>query len=291
MQAPSVKPFLKIILGYQLPVAIYSRLGKTTDCARNDCFHAADHYLLRHVKTLICFFWLTVAALGNAVELNVGVYQPASVAAAVLPELLKPWALSAGIRVTPLRDADLRNGKLKQLDVLAVADAESHTAALAFDAAGKKAILDFIRAGGGYVGICAGCTAALNTSSGLGLLPIGLSSTSSLKHGSIPVKIQMTRSTMTVLHDDRKMVPATFDGGPVLDVKKQSKQAQLDVVGLFWESTSANNGKKNPLAFSPAILTSEVGKGRVVGFCIHPERAPGLEGWLPSALRWAAHKN
>ena len=243
------------------------------------------------MKTLIYFFWLTVTALGNAAELNVGVYQPSSVAAAVLPELLKPWALSTGIRVTPLRDADLRNGKLKSLDVLAVADADSHTASLTFDTAGKKAILDFVYAGGGYVGICAGCTVALNTSSGLGLLPIAPASASGLKHGALPVKLQMTRSTMTVLHDDRKMVPATFDGGPVLDVKKQAKQTQLDVVGLFWEATSANTGKKNPLAFSPAVITSEVGKGRVVGFCIHPERAPGLEGWLPSALRWAAHKN
>jgi len=249
------------------------------------------------MKALQFLFWAgwlgstVVSSRGMAGELNVGVYQPAGVTAAVLPELLKPWAMAAGIRVTPVRDADLHRGKLKGLDVLAVADAESHTATLTFDASGKKAILDFVHAGGGYVGICAGCTAALNTFSGLGLLPIAPTATANLKRGPLPVKLQMTRSCMTVLHDDRKMVPATFDGGPLLNVKKQTKQAQFDVVGLFWEAPTDGSGKNNPLIFSTAILTSEAGRGRVVGFCIHPERTPGLEGWLPSALRWAARKN
>ena len=241
---------------------------------------------LRRASLACC----TALAVCGAAELNVGVYQPGGVAAAVLPELLKPWALAAGIRVTPLHPEDLRAYKFKNVDVVVVADADSHSAVLNLDAAERKALTDFVHGGGGYVGICAGCVLALDGSAGLGLLPLQAASIYGLKKGALPVKLQMTRLTQTILGDDRRFVDATFDGGPVLEPnKKAAKQARrFNQVGLFWEASDVSSGKKNPLAFTPAIVTSEFGSGRVIGFCIHPERTVGLEGWLPSALRWAS---
>ena len=231
-----------------------------------------------------------LAAFGAA-ELNIGVYQPSGVNGAVLPELLKPWAVAAGIRVTPLRPDDLRLNRFKNVDVFVVADAESHATVLNPDALERKAITDFVHAGGGYVGICAGCTLALD-GNGLGLLPLKLASVYGLRRDAMPVKLQMTRLTQTILGDDRRFVDATFEAGPVLESnKKGSKLARrFNQVGMFWEAASAGTAPKNPLAFTPAIASSEFGSGRIVVFCIHPERTPGLEGWLPSALRWAACK-
>lgn len=233
-----------------------------------------------------------VLAFTCAAELNVGVYQPAGAKAAVLPELLKPWALAAGIRVTPLTPDDLRAYKFKNADVVVFADAESHTATLNLDAAERKALTDFVHGGGGYVGICAGCVLALDSATGLGLLPLKPVSVYGLKKDAVPVKLQMTRLTQTILGDDRRLVDASFENGPVLEANKKSAKLsrRFDQVGLFWEAAGVSSSKKNPLAFSPAIVTSEFGSGRVIGFCIHPERTTGLEGWLPSALRWAACK-
>ncbi len=254
-------------------------------------FHIVMNTPLQNLRSagLACCAALAVC---GAAELNVGVYQPSGVAAAVLPELLKPWALAAGIRVTPLRPEDLRASKFQNIDVVVVADADSHTAAFNLDGAERKALTDFVHGGGGFVGICAGCVLALDSGTGLGLLPLKAANIYGLKKGALPVKLQMTRLTQTILGDDRRFVEATFDGGPVLEPnKKAAKQARrFDQVGLFWEANGAGTGKKNPLAFTPAIVTSEFGSGRVIGFCIHPERTVGLEGWLPSALRWAACK-
>lgn len=227
-----------------------------------------------------------------AAELNVGVYQPSGSKSVVLPELLKPWAVAAGIRVTPLTPDDLRGYKFKNADVVVFADADSHTAALSLDTTERKALTDFVHGGGGFVGICAGCILALDTPTGLGLLPLKSASVYGLKKEAVPVKLQMTRLTQTILGDDRRFVDAAFETGPVLEPnKKVAKQSRrYDQVGLFWEAPGATSAKRNPLAFTPAVVTSEFGSGRVIGFCIHPERTTGLEGWLPSALRWAACK-
>ena len=234
---------------------------------------------------------VALASFGAA-ELNIGVYQPSGVNGAILPELLKPWALAAGIRVTPLRPDELRLGRFKNVDVFVVADAESHSAVVNPDAIERRAILEFVHAGGGYVGICSGCTLALAGSTGLGLLPLRPAVIYGLKREAMPVKLQMTRLTQTILGDDRKMVDASFEGGPVLEPDKKATKlvSRFNQVGLFWEAAGAATAKHNPLAFTPAIVTTEFGSGRVIVFNIHPERTVGLEGWLPNALRWAACK-
>jgi len=222
---------------------------------------------------------------------SVGVYQPEGLNATVLPELFKPWAASAGLRVTPLKSEDICSGHLKNVDVLAIADAGSHSAAMNLSAAAKKAIQSFVQAGGGYIGVCAGCTLALDNSAGLGLLPLKSANPAGLKRGSLPMRLQMTRQGQNVLNDDRKFLEATFDGGPVLEISKNPKSPHhFEPIGLFWEVNGAGAAKKNPLVFTPAVVIADCGNGRVVGFCIHPERTPGLEGWLPSAIRWAARK-
>ncbi len=224
---------------------------------------------------------------------NVAVYQPAGFTTAVLPELFKPWAAAAGFNVIVLKPEDVRAGKFQNADVLLVADADSHTAAIRPDADEKKALQSFVAAGGGYIGICGGCALALDSDTGLALLPLRQVSAYSLKKGPQQVKLQMTRLTQTILGDDRKMVEATFEGGPVMEPHKHKKQPRrADIVGLFWEAAGAStSARKNPMAFTPAVITCDYGKGRVVGFSIHPERTAGCESWLPNAIRWAAVKN
>lgn len=224
---------------------------------------------------------------------NVGVYQPAGFTVGVLPELFKPWAAAAGFNVIVLKPEDVRAGKFLNADVLVVADADSHTAAIRPDSDEKKAMQGFVAAGGGYIGICGGCSLALDSDTGLALLPLKPVSAYSLKKGPQQVKLQMTRLTQTVLGDDRKFVDATFDGGPVMELSKHKKlPRRFDQVGLFWEAAGAStSSRKNPLAFTPAVVTCDFGKGRVVGFSIHPERTAGCESWLPNALRWAAGRN
>ncbi|MCX7009347.1 MAG: hypothetical protein NTY53_19225, partial [Kiritimatiellaeota bacterium] len=189
---------------------------------------------------------LATAPLCFGAGVSVGVYQPNGVNAAVLPELLKPWAAAAGITVTILKPEDVRMGKFKNVDVLAVADADSHTATLNPDADERKAIQAFVFAGGGYIGICGGCTLALDSNAGLGLLPLQPASVYGLKRGPVPVKLQMTKLTQTILGDDRKFVDATFEDGPVLEAHKHHKlPRRFDHIGLFWEANGVGTAKKN----------------------------------------------
>ncbi|MFM8468785.1 MAG: hypothetical protein ACKODH_02260 [Limisphaerales bacterium] len=41
---------------------------------------------------------------------------------------------------------------------------------------------------------------------------------------------------------------------------------------------------------SPAIVAGNCGKGRVLVSSPHPEQTPGLEHFVPKAVRWVAGK-
>jgi len=78
-------------------------------------------------------------------------------------------------------------------------------------------------------------------------------------------------------------VDAAFEGGPILEPARRRPAGRRFQQSGCIGKVPVPNGKRNPLAFTPAIVTSEFGAGRVIGFCIHPERTTGLEGWLPGA--------
>ncbi len=77
-----------------------------------------------------------------------------------------------GVKVHTLTSGQVREGALEYFDLLVVPGGWASDKSAALGPDGKKAIRDFVHAGGSYLGICGGAGFALNTHEGIGLIDI-----------------------------------------------------------------------------------------------------------------------
>jgi hypothetical protein len=127
-------------------------------------------------------------------------------------ELLTPMAIQAD--------------RLDRFDVLIFPGGRGHRQAAALGDEGRRAVQDFVRAGGGFVGICAGgflATAQYDWSLGLvntrtlhGDREIpGIGKKSMADRGPGAVKIELTGAGRAVFGDIQQPFDVSFSGGPI----------------------------------------------------------------------------
>jgi len=106
-----------------------------------------------------------VAALGprraHAAALRIGLYQAAGVHPAAFAAEKALLERSPGFVCTVLRPADIRAGALARQDVAVFMGGSGTAQGRALGDEGKAAVKEFVRGGGGYVGVCAGAYLAL----------------------------------------------------------------------------------------------------------------------------------
>ncbi len=177
--------------------------------------------------------------------------------------------------------AEIQAGGLSRFDVLLVGGGLSNRQARGLGAKGRAAIVRFVEAGGGYVGICAGMfLASSDSDSRLHLLPIDVAGSSGV--GKVKLDFQ-AKDEIRV----RGTHPAKFSGGPV-EVRLQ-QQADESVKILAWFRSEPKDKKTSRiLTDTPAIVSGRHGQGRVFLFSPHCERYPGPRAAFHNALRWAA---
>lgn len=177
--------------------------------------------------------------------------------------------------------AEIQAGGLSRFDVLLVGGGLSNRQARGLGAEGRAAIVRFVEAGGGYVGICAGMfLASSDRDSRLHLLPIDVAGSSGV--GKVKLDFQ-AKDEIRVLGTH----PAKFSGGPV-EVRLQ-QQADESVKILAWFRSEPKDKKTSrTLTDTPAIVSGRHGQGRVFLFSPHCERYPGPRAAFHNALRWAA---
>ena len=93
--------------------------------------------------------------------MRVGVYQARGVHPVAFAAEKALLEQSAGFRCTVLKPADIQAGALAEQDVAVFMGGSGSTQGKALGDAGKAAVKEFVRGGGGYVGVCAGAYLAL----------------------------------------------------------------------------------------------------------------------------------
>lgn len=193
---------------------------------------------------------------------------------------------------------DIRQGVLdrQQFDVLIVGGGSSKTQAKTLGDTGKAAVTRFVDSGGGYVGICAGAFLAARNSFGLALLPVR----SQPSGGGGDAALKLTDEAKQASAIDIDTPAVAFHGGPILKLEPDAAAANTRVWAMFArdvvskangnndeDGAAAKPGKVLPLGGTPAVVSAERGKGRVVILSPHPERAPGPQQLFWTAIRYA----
>jgi glutamine amidotransferase-like uncharacterized protein len=197
--------------------------------------------------------------------------------------------------------AETRANRLEQFDVLIVPGGGGHRQAAALGDEGRRAVQDFVRAGGGFVGICAGAflaTAQYDWS--LGLVNTrtltgdrdmpGVGIRSMAERGAGSVQIELTDAGRDVFGERPAPINVAFAGGPIFLGPMRGDLPPCVPLAYYRTEVAQYAPQRGTMIDTPAILVAKFGAGRVVAISPHPEATTGLEFLVERAVLATARK-
>ena len=148
---------------------------------------------------------------------------------------------------------------------------------------GREEVREFVRQGGGYVGICAGAYLACSGFEwGLGVLNAKTVSPK-WRRGQGEVKIEG-------LAFGEKMADRgiRYANGPIIKADVRKDLPEFEVLVSFRTELALNDTPVGVMVNAPAMVRSTYGLGRVFTSSPHPEQTAGLEPIVEKAVRWTA---
>ena len=188
------------------------------------------------------------------------------------------------LEVSFVKGVDLRKGALNRADLLVCPGGGSGRQLKAMGPEGAKAVLEFLRRGGGYLGVCAGAYNTLPVPVRLGVLPFEAIPRASGTDSKVSVEI--TKRGAEVMGIPAGAVRAKFNGGPIMRPRAGAwPHGKGEVLALYKSTVSWVNRPAHQAFFdSPAIIYGNYGKGRVIGISFHPEKMPATSYIIPGAV-------
>ena len=186
-----------------------------------------------------------------------------------------------------LVDAEMvRAGALDGAELLIMPGGDSVSEKRDLGPAGAAKIRDFVRAGGGYIGTCAGCCFALEEREtpdrGIGLIPFRRIGS---KRGFM-MPIALNGNGAAALGLEAGEYEVSYHGGPVL---VPSTNAVPDAKVEVWATYASDfDCPKSDLKMfgSPALVGGTYGKGRLFAITCHPEANVFTHDIVKGAFRY-----
>ena len=232
------------------------------------------------------------ASCTAAAPLKVGVYAdkgPGGIGAVEWFRLVKE---SPEMDLTLLDGADVRAGKLAGLDVLVMPGGSSMTE---FDSLGTNGVAkmkEFMRAGGGYVGTCAGCCLLMDgPKKRARVFPWN----SSGSEGDLFFpQFKLTPAGQKALGLGEGPHVIRYHGGPFMwPTTNRIEDAKVEVWGTFnAEATFKGQLKKEKKMYgAAAIMGGTYGKGRLFATSAHPEYFESTLPFVKAAFKYVTGRD
>lgn len=156
---------------------------------------------------------------------------------------------------------------------------------------GRVEIRKLVERGGGFLGFCAGAyimTADFPTY--LQFFNARTVDPKNRQRGTGMLKIRLTEEGRKILGDRDGSLEIRYGNGPVIEKANRGDLPPFTTLALFETEMTRAGAKEGLMVNTPAIYSAEFGKGRVMGFAVHPELTPGLEEFVRIAVRWAVRR-
>jgi glutamine amidotransferase-like uncharacterized protein len=210
----------------------------------------------------------TIARSYTAVEKNLGLYD--------------------GVEVTRINVDEIQSGKLVDYDILIMPGGSGGGQASALGSEGRKQVKEYVNAGGGFIGICAGGYLGAmgwnDATRELELVNARLHDLDNWARGKGTVVIEITGSDGAP-RDEQKI---WFENGPIYIPGNHPDLPAYHSLATFKTDMHAAEAPAGEMMGRDAIVCSKFGKGRVVLFSIHPELTEGIPHILYNAVRWVS---
>ena len=192
------------------------------------------------------------------------------------------------IRIAPDK---IRQGGLSQVDVLIHPGGSGGKQGRALEAKGREAVREFVKQGGGFVGICAGAYVATNDYSwSLGLIDAKVVDRKHWARGTGMVTIELSQNAQKFFGNADKNLQIYYGQGPLLSRREWDDPLVPDYESLavYRTGVAKNGAPEGVMPGTSAIVRTQFGNGRVFCFSAHPEKTDSLAHFVRTAVRWAA---
>ncbi len=184
--------------------------------------------------------------------------------------------------------AEIEADRLARFDVVIFPGGGGHRQANALGSEGRRAVQDFVREGGGFVGICAGAflaTAGYEWSLGLvntrtltgdrDMPGVGIRSIA--ERGAGTVRIELTDEGRALFGNLREPFDVAFSGGPIFLGPTRDDLPPFVPLAYYRTEVAQYTPQRGTMIDTPSIVSANFGAGRVVAISPHPEATRGLE--------------
>jgi glutamine amidotransferase-like uncharacterized protein len=222
--------------------------------------------------------------------IRVAIFSDAGVTKAGVSRVERCLPESQGFEVKTITAEQIRDGALKDFDVLIHGGGSASKQGETLGNKGRDTVKEFVAKGGGFIGICAGAyLASAQYKWSLGVLDARVIDGAHWARGEGDVKLQLTSAGKKALQPEKETCTIHFENGPLLGPGKKDDIEDYEPLATFETEMRKNDAPPGIMKGTTAIARGKFGKGRVVCFSPHPEKTPGREAFLQSAVRWAAH--
>jgi glutamine amidotransferase-like uncharacterized protein len=215
--------------------------------------------------------------------IKVAVYDDKGATGKGIPSVEAILGQTADIKLTRLKGADIANGGLQGYDLVMFTGGSGSAEAAGLGEKGREEVRDFVRHGGGYVGICAGAYLACSGFEwGVGVLNAKTVSPKWRRgQGEVKIDGQAFGEKLT----DRVI---RYANGPIIKADVRKDLPDIEVLVTFRSELALNDTPVGVMVNSPAMVRSTFGLGRVFTSSPHPELTAGWEPLVEQAVRWTA---
>lgn len=200
-------------------------------------------------------------------------------------------ASEGAFTVTRVCPEDIREGALDQFRGVLFPGGSGKAIAQALEPEGQGRVKDFVKKGGGYVGICAGAYLATCRIDGY-LEMAGMYHNQPWRKGSGVLKVELTPEGEKVFGTEFKSFKTRYNNGPVWGHEEgdtpEGEFAPVTVLANFREAAKTKEGRQaDEMVGTPAITATEYGAGRLLMISPHPETHAKLFPLVTRGVIWA----
>ncbi len=244
-----------------------------------------------------CFAWIGLQPALTAAEpkamkpIRVALYADGGASKKGSPKVKESLPKEKGFELQIVTAEEIRGGALDNFNVLIQPGGSGSGQAKALGDEGRERVKEFVAAGGGYIGICAGSyLASASYPWSLNLLDARVVDSEHWARGTGEVQINITPAGKTALGTNEAQCAIYYGQGPLLAPAGKDDINDYEQLASYETEIAKRGAPPGVMKGTTAIARAKFGKGRVECFSPHPEKTPGLEPFLQAAVRWAAEE-
>jgi glutamine amidotransferase-like uncharacterized protein len=201
----------------------------------------------------------------------------------------------------PITGAEVRAGRLRDFDLLVVPGGRASEQADMLERAGRESIREYVKSGGGYLGICAGAflgsatfdswLSIVNAQSTVGTHYVpGAGYKMWLDRGIGDVQVDLSDAGLTLFGSGGRTFRAAYSGGPVFAPGGRTDLGDYLSLAYYKSEIHSYRFQEGTMAYTPCIIAAPYGKGKVILTGSHFEGNAQAKLLVEVVLRAAARR-